>query len=784
MPQTITITVGEKIASTDFKEVVSFNSDYLLHFDLDGDWEEFTHRVAVVIWADGCTETRFDGTDCAFPTVSSAVADSVLVGVYAANETRKIASTFVRLRCRAGAHAVPAEKPAASLHEQILSFLNEKDWSIFRDKVKEGMYSAVRVSKQGIVIEGRQVIEVGAIGQTKPGDSLIFGGIFIRRSADGKAEIFHYTQSGGTALTLAECAHSESADTAETATNANHAETADTATNATNADHAVSADTATKAEQDSNGASIPETYATKSELQSKISEENAAWKAESSELGIRIDDIEKGETLVGHANHADTATGATNAGHAVSADTAENATNATHAVSAGTAVNADEAAHATNADEATHAESADTATNATNANHAVSADTATKAEQDSNGAAIPETYATKSELQSKISEENAAWKAESSELGIRIDDIEKGETLVGHANHADTATGATNAGHAVSADTAENASNATHAVSADTAVNANEAAHATNADEATHAESADYAQEAMHAETADTATNTTNADHAVSADTATKAEQDSNGAAIPETYATKSELQSKISEENAAWKAESSELGIRIDDIEKGETLVGHADRANTATSATNATHAVSTDTAVNADEAVHAQTADSADKVTHRLNVFRDGVLLAEYDGSEQIVIDLPSNDGGIAEKVSHKLTAKVNATMVTYDGSAEVTIPTVFAPNSGGTYGYFLKSNGSSVAPVWSKLPLTGTSGARAVNGSSVSVTHGLGESPAEIFLQLYSPNNKGTNYYVTSKSSTTFTVSFYSSGTAGAQSITGTLYWMALS
>ena len=667
MPQTITITVGEKIASTDFKEVVSFNSDYLLHFDLDGDWEEFTHRVAVVIWADGCTETRFDGTDCAFPTVSSAVADSVLVGVYAANETRKIASTFVRLRCRAGAHAVPAEKPAASLHEQILSFLNEKDWSIFRDKVKEGMYSAVRVSKQGIVIEGRQVIEVGAIGQTKPGDSLMFGGIFIRRSADGKAEIFHYTQSGGTALTLAECAHSESADTAETATNANHAETADTATNATNAAHAVSADTATKAEQDSNGASIPETYATKSELQSKISEENAAWKAEWSKLGIRIDDIEKGETLVGHANHADTATGATNAGHAVSADMAETASNATHAVSADTAVNANEAAHATNADEATHAESAthaqeanhaataDTATNATNADHAVSADTATKAEQDSNGAAIPETYATKSELQSKISEENAAWKAEWSKLGIRIDDIEKGETLVGHANHADTATGATNAGHAVSADTAETATNATHAVSADTAVNAN---------------------------------------------------------------------------------------------------------------------------------EAVHAQTADSADKVTHRLNVFRDGVLLAEYDGSEQIVIDLPSNDGGIAEKVSHKLTAKVNATTVTYDGSAEVTIPTVFAPNSGGTYGYFLKSNGSSVAPVWSKLPLTGTSGARAVNGSSVSVTHGLGESPAEIFLQLYSPSNKGTNYYVTSKSSTTFTVSFYSSGTAGAQSITGTLYWMALS
>lgn len=134
-------------------------------------------------------------------------------------------------------------------------------------------------------------------------------------------------------------------------------------------------------------------------------------------------------------------------------------------------------------------------------------------------------------------------------------------------------------------------------------------------------------------------------------------------------------------------------------------------------------------------------------------------------------------------ADKVSHSLTAKVNTTTVTFDGSEYVTIPTIFAPSTGGSIGQYLKGAGSNSKPVWGSLPMDGASGTKSVSGSSVNVTHGLGIIPSEIFCQLYNPSNKGTNYYVTSKNSTTFTVSFYSSGTAGAQSITGTLYWLAI-
>ena len=136
-------------------------------------------------------------------------------------------------------------------------------------------------------------------------------------------------------------------------------------------------------------------------------------------------------------------------------------------------------------------------------------------------------------------------------------------------------------------------------------------------------------------------------------------------------------------------------------------------------------------------------------------------------------------------ADKVSHSLTAKVNTTTVTFDGSSAVTIPTVFAPNSGGATSNWLRGNGTAVAPTWDTLPIDGISGVTNLNTAvnTRTVYHGLGSTPTKVFCQLYNPSNNGTNYFVTAVNSTTFTVEFYSSGTGGAQSITGALYWLAL-
>ncbi len=180
MNQEIAISVKNKIAETDFSEVVSFNSIYRLKFSFDEEWDDFPFRVAVVMWAGGVAEKLFTGTECEMPQVCSLSADTVLVGVYSKFGEKRIASSFVNLRCEAGAGGYPQPRPSASLHEQVLSFLNQKDWDIFADKVAEGIYSAVRVNKKGLVTEGMKIVEVGEDSVETPSEELAPGGIFFR----------------------------------------------------------------------------------------------------------------------------------------------------------------------------------------------------------------------------------------------------------------------------------------------------------------------------------------------------------------------------------------------------------------------------------------------------------------------------------------------------------------------------------------------------------------------------------------------------------------------------
>lgn len=181
MPQVIAITVKDKIASTDFTEVVSFNNTYRLSFTFDEEWSEYSLRVAVVQWAGGCAEQVFTGTECTLPAVIDDDCDSVLIGVYSSKDESRLASSFVRLSCRAGAHGVPSQKEVASLHDQILALVNEKNWTVFDDKVAEGVYSSVRVNAVGLVTEGRQLIEIGGEGQSEA-QNLAEGGIFYKRT--------------------------------------------------------------------------------------------------------------------------------------------------------------------------------------------------------------------------------------------------------------------------------------------------------------------------------------------------------------------------------------------------------------------------------------------------------------------------------------------------------------------------------------------------------------------------------------------------------------------------
>ena len=194
--QTIAIRVKGKHAETDFFDLVSFNENsYRLEFDFDSEWDDYSQRVAVLLWAGGCREQLFTGTSCDLPAVTSPDCDTAFVGVYSANGAgRRIASSFVRLRCLGGAYREADEEPQPSLHQQILDLLNAYDFSALTRKVTPGSYSAVSVNAYGFVTGGKQIVEVGEAGQTQPSASLADGGIFFRKEEDGYTLCYY---SGG-----------------------------------------------------------------------------------------------------------------------------------------------------------------------------------------------------------------------------------------------------------------------------------------------------------------------------------------------------------------------------------------------------------------------------------------------------------------------------------------------------------------------------------------------------------------------------------------------------------
>lgn len=124
MSNIIEITVKDKIAETNFREVVSFNNVYRLKFQFDEEWDAFSNRVAVVVWDGGAAEVLFTGEECEMPRINTIHSEYALIGVYSVCDEKRISSSYLRLHCRAGTCDAPQTKPVSSLHEQILDRLN------------------------------------------------------------------------------------------------------------------------------------------------------------------------------------------------------------------------------------------------------------------------------------------------------------------------------------------------------------------------------------------------------------------------------------------------------------------------------------------------------------------------------------------------------------------------------------------------------------------------------------------------------------------------------------
>lgn len=120
----ISIIVHDKIAVNLEKDrYVCGNSDFIIHFDFDAEWDEFDVKTARFVSESGeFIDKLFTGSDCEFPVFENT--NKVLVGVFAGNlrtTTAAYVPALKSIRSASGAAVAPSD----DVYDQVMKVLNE-----------------------------------------------------------------------------------------------------------------------------------------------------------------------------------------------------------------------------------------------------------------------------------------------------------------------------------------------------------------------------------------------------------------------------------------------------------------------------------------------------------------------------------------------------------------------------------------------------------------------------------------------------------------------------------
>ena len=157
----IKISVNNKIATLqDNVSIINGNSDYVIKFEFDSEWDAYETKTARFVTTRGYTDVVFSGDEVALPVITDAI--SVRVGVYAGNlHTTTPAVIFCR-RCITDGSGSPVE-PTPDVYAQLMEMLN-KDSIIWYPNVDDaGTISWVRSMAE---TEPTPINIKGPIGET------------------------------------------------------------------------------------------------------------------------------------------------------------------------------------------------------------------------------------------------------------------------------------------------------------------------------------------------------------------------------------------------------------------------------------------------------------------------------------------------------------------------------------------------------------------------------------------------------------------------------------------
>lgn len=120
----IQITVRDKIASkVDDTVYVCSNSDYVINFDFDTEWDAYDTKTARFAYRAGYVDVIFDGNTCALPVIHNA--DRIYVGVYAGELHTTTPAVIPCRKSILSDGGTPADPPD-DVYAQLIATLNGK----------------------------------------------------------------------------------------------------------------------------------------------------------------------------------------------------------------------------------------------------------------------------------------------------------------------------------------------------------------------------------------------------------------------------------------------------------------------------------------------------------------------------------------------------------------------------------------------------------------------------------------------------------------------------------
>lgn len=103
--------------------IVCDNSDYVVRFDFDAEWDAFDHKTARFAYNGNYTDVLFEGDTVEMPVISNATA--VLIGVYAGNLHTTTAEVVFLDQSILRGNGTPVD-PTPSVYEQLVEALDSK----------------------------------------------------------------------------------------------------------------------------------------------------------------------------------------------------------------------------------------------------------------------------------------------------------------------------------------------------------------------------------------------------------------------------------------------------------------------------------------------------------------------------------------------------------------------------------------------------------------------------------------------------------------------------------